>query len=643
LTEKRNIYLENIPIEEAQNALAMALQAVGKNLPLAGEPVLLPDSLGRITAEPIWARISSPHYHSAAMDGYAVVAVDTVDATETRPLTLSYEQAKAINTGSPLPEGKNAVIMIEHVQEIDEGIIITAPIAPWWHVRMMGEDMVATELVLPANHKIRPVDIGAIAGCGHHQVSVRQKPHVLIIPTGSELVTADTEPKAGQIIEYNSLVLAAQIEQAGGRVTKLAIQPDKHDSLKNALQEALSQKPDLILMLSGSSAGSKDFTASIIQESGQVLVHGIAVRPGHPVIMGIARETPIIGVPGYPVSAALTGELFIEPLIAKWLGQQAEIATRPRITAQITRKVTSHTGDDDFVRVTLAKVGDKLLATPLSKGAGVISSLLRADGLAHIPRFSEGLDMRQEVKILLYRNLHGIEQTVMTMGSHDPMLDLLAQYLATQFAGNRLTSANVGSMGGLVALKRNETHIAGMHLLDEVSGEYNIPYIEKQLRDIPVRVVTFAHREQGLIILKDNPYKIKSLDDLTRVCYVNRQRGAGTRLLLDYELKQRGISPDDVAGYEREEYTHLAVAAAVATGIADCGLGVRSAAVSLNLDFVSVGWERYDIVIPQAYLEHPIVKNLLVTLNSDEFRTALAQQAGYDTRETGVVQYESEN
>ena len=641
IMDNRNIYLENIPIEEAQHALAMALHEVGKNQSLAGEIVSLADSLGRITAEPIWARISSPHYHSAAMDGYAVVAVDTVEATETRPVTLSHEQVVAVNTGAPLPEGKNAVIMIEHVQEVDEGIVITAPVAPWRHVRMMGEDMVATELVLPANHKIRPVDIGAIAGCGHQQVSVRQKPHVVIIPTGSELVTADTEPKAGQIIEYNSLVLAAQIEQGGGRVTKLAIQPDNHDSLKNALQEALSHEPNLILMLSGSSAGSKDFTSSVIQELGQVLVHGIAVRPGHPVIMGIAQETPIIGVPGYPVSAALTGEIFIDKLIATWLGQQPDIETRPRTMAQITRKVTSHTGDDDFVRVTLAKVGDKFLATPISKGAGVITSLVRADGLAHIPRFSEGLDMRQEVEILLYRNLHEIEQTVMAMGSHDPMLDLLAQYLATQFAGSRLTSANVGSMGGIVALKRNETHIAGMHLLDEVSGEYNIPYIQKQLRDTPVHVVTFAHREQGLIIRKGNPLKIDSLDDLTRVRYVNRQRGAGTRLLLDYELKQREIAPEDVEGYEREEYTHLAVAAAIATGIADCGLGVRSAAISLDLDFVSVGWERYDIVIPQAYLELPIVQNLLATINSEAFKTALSQQAGYDTRETGKVQYQS--
>ena len=639
--QDRNVYLENIPIEEARTALWMALAEIGKDAPLAGEIVKLADSLGRVTAEPVWAKISAPHYHAAAMDGYAVIAEDTVEATETRPVTLPHERITEINTGAPLPDNRNAVIMIEHTQQVEEGIVITASIPPWKHVRMLGEDIVATELVIPANHKIRPVDIGAIAGCGHHQVTVRRKPHVVIIPTGSELVTADTEPEPGQIIEYNSLVLSAQIEESGGKTTVLPIQPDKKDALESALEDALSHQPDLILMLSGSSAGSKDFTASVIHKIGQVLVHGIAVRPGHPVIMGIAKDTPIIGVPGYPVSAALTGELFIQDLIAGWLGQEADIKTRPRIKAQSTRKINSPTGDDDFVRVTVAKVGDKLLATPLARGAGVITSLLRADGLAHIPRFSEGVDMREEIEVILYRNLHAIEQTVLTMGSHDPMLDLLAQFIATQYPGTRLTGANVGSMGGLVALKRDETHIAGMHLLDEDSGDYNIPYIEQQLSKTPVKVITFAHREQGFIVQTGNPKNIRSFEDLSRVTFVNRQRGAGTRLLLDFELKKRGMSADAVQGYQREEYTHLAVASCIKTGIADCGLGVRSASIALNLDFVPVGWERYDLVIPEKYSGHSGVLNLLETLKSNNFKIALSAQPGYNTDETGVVQYES--
>jgi putative molybdopterin biosynthesis protein len=304
----------------------------------------------------------------------------------------------------------------------------------------------------------------------------------------------------------------------------------------------------------------------------------------------------------------------------------------------MTRKVVSPTGDDDFVRVTLAHVGERLLATPLNRGAGVITSLVRADGLAHIPRFSEGVDAGQAVDIMLYRTTAEIEGTLLAMGSHDPMLDLLGQYYAASAAGYRLASTNVGSLGGLVALRRREAHVAGIHLFDPESAAYNLPYIRKYLPDVEVQLITFAHREQGLIVAQGNPLGIASLDDLPRVRYVNRQRGAGTRILLDYELEQRGISADQVSGYDHEEYTHLAVAAAVASGIADCGLGVRNAALAMNLDFVPVTWERYDLVIPQAHLEDPKVRAFMEVLTSDSFKAALGQQAGYDISETGKVQ-----
>lgn len=635
----RNFYLEDIPMEEARAALMTALAACGKDRTLPAEAVPLAAAVGRITAEPVVARISSPHYHAAAMDGYAVRAVDTFSATETRPLLLTHEQAVAVNTGAPLPAGQDAVIMIEHVQETAEGIMIYAPVVPWQHVRMMGEDMVATELVLPANHCIRPVDLGAIAGCGYHSVSVRRKPLVVLIPTGNELVIPGTEPRAGQVIESNSLILAAQIEQAGGTAYTLPIVGDDEQSLTAALHQALIQQPDLVLILSGSSAGSHDFTAAVIRKNGELLVHGVAVRPGHPVIFGMLETCPVIGVPGYPVSAALTGELFVEPLLAHWLGQSSAMAQRPRLHAQMTRKLNSPAGDDDFVRVTVARVGERWLATPLSKGAGVITSLVRADALAHIPRFSEGVDAGQDVELLLYRSVLELKAAMAAVGSHDPMLDLLAQHLAMGFPGRRLHSANVGSMGGLVALRRGEAHLAGVHLLDEASGEYNVSYVQKYLPDVGVQLVTFAHREQGLIVAKKNPLAIGNLSDLARVRYVNRQRGAGTRILLDYQLGVQGIDPRMIQGYEREEYTHLAVAAAIASGSADCGMGVRSAALALDLDFVPVGRERYDFVIPYAYREH--IQPLLDTLQTAAFRDELAAQPGYDISAIGTVQYDT--
>ncbi len=638
--QSRNVYLEDIPLDEARARLETALRQAGRWAALPGEPVALDEALGRITAEPVWAKLSSPHYHAAAMDGYAVRARDTLNATETRPLSLALnEQAYPVNTGDPLPADTNAVIMIEDVQQpAPDRIEIRAPVAPWQHVRMMGEDMVATELVLPVNHRIRPVDIGAMAGSGHDTVSVRRRPSVIIIPTGAELVPAGTTPQPGQIIEYNSLVLQAQVIEAGGTAQVTPIVPDQPEQLRAALAQALRQRPDLVLVLSGSSAGSKDFTASILREMGNLLVHGIAVRPGHPVIMGMAQGTPVIGVPGYPVSAALTGELFIQPLIQHWLGTAP--TARPRVQAIMTRKLLSPTGDDDFVRVSVAQVGDRLLATPLNRGAGVITSLVRADGLAHVPRFSEGVDAGQPVEVMLYRSLEAVRRTVLAMGSHDPMLDLLGQHLATRFPGDHLASANVGSLGGLVALRRQEAHLAGIHLLDEETGEYNVSYVQRQLKGVSLHLITFAHREQGFIVAHGNPLGVRSWDDLPRLRYVNRQRGAGTRVLLDYELKRRGISPADIVGYEHEEYTHMAVAAAIAAGSADCGLGVRSAALALGLDFISVGWERYDLAIPAAHLEHSGVQHLIAVLNSAEFQRALGAQPGYDVRETGKVQAE---
>lgn len=640
---ERNVYLEDIPLDEAHARLEMALREAGRWQPLSGEAIPLADALGRITAEPVWAKLSSPHYHAAAMDGYAVEAGDTVSATETRPITLRLQmQAYAVNTGDPLPPDTNAIIMIEDAQQISgEQIEIRAPVAPWQHVRPMGEDMVATELVLPVNHRIRPVDLGAIAGCGHYVVNVRCQPRVTIIPTGSELIPIGQLPTPGEIIEYNSLVLRAQVAECGGQARVAPIVRDNLDELRIAIIQALDDQPDLLLVLSGSSAGSKDFAATLIREMGQLLAHGVAVRPGHPVILGIIDNILIIGVPGYPVSAALTGELFVQPLLAQWLGVQPPHEFRPRVQAIITRKLSSPIGDDDFVRVSAAQVGERLLAAPLSRGAGVITSLVRADGLALIPRFTEGIDAGQPIEVMLYQPLEAIERTVLALGSHDPMLDLLGQYLAARLPGYRLSSAHVGSMGGLTGLRRKEAHIAGIHLLDPETGDYNISYVQRYLPGESVQVVTFAHREQGFMVAQGNPLNIQSVDDLPRVRYVNRQRGAGTRVLLDYELQQRSVDPGSISGYDREEYTHLAVAAAIASGAADCGLGVRSGAVALNLEFIPVGWERYDLVIPTEHLSHPGVKGLLEVLHDSEFKQALAEQPGYDARETGTVQYTS--
>ncbi len=663
----RNIYLEDIPLDEAWRRWTTALEQAGRWQPLPGEAVPVEEALGRVTAAPVWAKLSSPAYHASAMDGYAVRAADTVGATETAPLRLPVgEKAQPVNTGDPLPAWADAVIMIEHVQTLNVErstfIEIRASVAPWTNVRSMGEDMVATELVLPANHILRPVDLGALAGCGHATVNVRRKPRVAIIPTGSELVTVEQAAQGlrpGDIIEYNSIVLAAQVTQWGGLPTRWPVVKDDYEQIKTAILQAACDH-DLILVNAGSSAGSKDFTAGVIEEIGTLLVHGVAVRPGHPVILGLVRPStdddrppttdhthyalrstqyavPIVGVPGYPVSCALTGEIFVEPTLARWLGRLAE--RKPTVQASITRKLLSPMGDDEWVRVTVGQVGDRLVAAPLGRGAGVITSLVRADGIVRIPRFSEGVNAGDAVIVELYTDPSALARTIVHIGSHDLALDLLGQHLAEARPGMRLTSAHVGSLGGLLALRRGEAHIAGCHLIDPQTGEYNISYVKQYLPGVPVVLVTLVHREQGLIVAKGNPKNIASLSDLARpdVRFVNRQRGAGTRVLLDYRLGQLGIDPAQVQGYAREEYTHLAVAAAVQSGVADCGLGIVAAAHALGLDFVPLEQERYDLVIPREFYESELLAPLLDVIRGDEFRRAVMVLPGYDTSKSGEM------
>jgi putative molybdopterin biosynthesis protein len=580
------------------------------------------------------------------MDGYAVLADDTRGATETSPKQLRIDQqAFYVDTGDPLPPNTNAVIMIEHVQRLESAdgpsIEILEPTPPWRYVRAMGEDMVATELVLPANHRLRPQDLGAIAGCGHNTVEVYCRPRVAIIPTGTELVPPGIDLKPGDIIEYNALMLGAQAEEAGALVTRYPITADVYDTIRAAVVDALATH-DLVAVNAGSSAGSEDYTARIVADLGQLCVHGIAIRPGHPVILGVAQGKALVGIPGYPVSAALTFDLLVKPLLYRWQGQLPP--ERPTLQAQLTRKVLSPMGEDEFLRVTVGKVGDKIVATPLAGGAGVISSLVKADGILTIPRFSEGHHAGEQVTVELLCAPSKIDQTIVAIGSHDMTLDLLADHLRRSHPQIGLSSAHVGSLSGLLALQRGEAHLAGSHLLDEESGEYNVGYIRRLLTPHRVQVVVlgFVNRVQGLIVPKGNPKGVTTLDDLLRpdVVFVNRQRGAGTRVLLDYELKRRQLNPRQIQGYERQEYTHLAVAAAVKSGAADCGLGIMAAARALDLDFVPLLTERYDLIIPVEHYESSLLQPLLTLIRADtahSFRQAVTALGGYETTQMGQV------
>ena len=660
-----SVYLHDIPLSQAQARLREALQEADLWRVLGVETIPLDENaLGRVTAEPIWAKVSSPHYHASAMDGFAVIAENTNGAQPSSPIQLSVNseqlsvKTQYVDTGDPLPEWANAVIPIENVESLDENgqissairspssIRIRAAVAPWSHVRPLGEDIVATQLVLPTGHTLRPVDLGAIAASGHQEIKVARQPKIAILPTGTELVPIGSKLKSGDILEYNSLVMAAQVKAMGAEPTRYPITKDDFDLICERVQEA-AQTHDLILLNAGSSAGAEDFSAKVVEKLGTLLVHGVAVRPGHPVILGTidrgpqttvhrpSSAVPIIGVPGYPVSAALTVDIFVEAVIAKWLGRRPN--QLPTETATLTRKIVSPAGDDDFVRVAVGKVGDKLLAAPLSRGAGVITSLVQADGLALIPSGTQGLDAGEQVKVHLYRSKAEIEKTIFCIGSHDLTLDLLAQFLAEH--DRRFASANVCSQGGLIALRRGEAHLAGSHLLDPATGEYNISYIRQYMPGIPVQVVSLVGRDQGLMVKQGNPKGIKNLGDLSRlqVQFVNRQRGAGTRVLLDYHLNALAISADSIIGYTREEYTHLGVAAAIASGRADCGLGIAAAAQALDLDFIPLFQERYDLVIPKTFADDTLLAPLFDLLTDSAFRAAVSQLMGYAVSVMGSV------
>ena len=626
-------FIHDRPAAEALAAWHEACVAAGCPERLETVRLRLDEAVGRVTAEPVWARTSSPPFDAAAMDGIGVRAADTVGASETAPVRLEAGAFEIVDTGDPIPGDFDAVVMREDVHTDGDAVELRAAAAPYQHVRSIGEDVSAAELLLPVGHRLRPVDVAAAGAAGASELVVRRRPVVTVIPTGDEIRPVGSELGAGQLPDTNSVMLAAQAEAAGCEAHRFEVTPDVPDEIAAAVRAAAARS-DLVIVIAGSSAGRDDHTAAVVAEVGTLAVHGVAVRPGHPVVLGVVDghpATPVLGAPGYPVSAALTFDIFAAPLLARLEG--APPPESPLALARLARKLASTMGMDDWVRVRLGRVGGRLVATPLPRGAGVLTSLVRADGLLVIPAELEGHHAGDEVSVRLLRGVGEIERTIVATGSHDLILDLAASTLRERDPSLTLASSNVGSLGGLTALRDGLCHVAGSHLLDPETGEYTLPYLERLLPGREVSVVRLVHREQGLIVAPGNPTGTTGIDDVAErgLRYVNRQRGAGTRVLLDHELARLGISPEAVVGYEREEHTHLAVAAAVAAGRADCGLGVLAAARAFGLDFVPVAHEPYDLV----FEPDPILDPLWTLLESEGFRRAVTDLGGYDTTEMG--------
>ena len=609
------------------------------------ETVAARSACGRVTAGPVSARFSSPSFHSAAMDGLAVRAEDTFGASDESPLTLRLDngQAVLINTGHPLPSDKNAVIMIEQVllDEANASAVIRAPVYPWQHVRKVGEDIVATELLFPTGHLLRPADIGALLTGGCATVSVRRRPRVTIIPTGNELVQldelGDTVPP-GRIIESNSAVLAALAEQAGAEVRVTLVVADEAEAIRERLREELARGADLVLVNAGSSAGSADYTVQLVEELGEVLVHGVTIMPGKPTILGVIDQTPVVGVPGYPVSAIIAMEQFVVPLLAHMQG--LDLPVIETVPALLARDLPSPAGIEEFRRMIVGRIGDHHVAVPLKKGAGAITTLTRANGMLRIDASFEGERHGREVQIDLLVPRSQVERTILCTGSHDLSLDVLNDCLCRRDPAWPLASTHVGSLGGIMALRDGMCHLAGSHLLDPADGSYNASYLRRYLPDRDIRMLTLVHREQGFIVPRGNPRGIKTIHDLFQdgLTFINRQAGSGTRVLLDYELSRNSLDADGIRGYDQDEYTHMAVAVAVLSGKADTGLGIQSAANALGLDFVPLVEERYDLLIPGEYWDEPMIRAVREVIDTPLFKETVERMGGYSTRDTGTVQ-----
>ena len=628
-------YLSNTPLNQAIGDYLTFLKKNG--MTYRTETVPVAEALDRITATAVYAKLCAPHYTASAMDGIALSAEKTFGASETTPVLLKESDFTRVDTGDPLPEGCDSVVMIEDCVEKDGATALYSAATPWQHVRQIGEDIAAGDMILPSFYSVEPAMIGAMLAGGVSKIDVICKPKVGIIPTGDEIVPPSDNPAAGDVMEFNSAIFSGMLTKWGAEPVVYPIVPDKIDEI-TAMTEKAANECDAVLLCAGTSAGRDDGTTRVITALGELCIHGIAIRPGKPAALGRIAAKPVVGVPGYPVSGIIVLEELFKPVIDALLMRERTAAES--VCVKMGRKLNSSLKYREFVRATLGYGADgQLSAVPLSGGAGVVSSFTKADCLLDVPQNCEGYEPGDRAFARLLKPIDRITRTVHILGSHDPLIDEATDELRRQDIKAHISSSHVGSMGAILAISRGEGQLGGVHLLDETDGSYNVSYIERYFPKGGVALVECVQRVQGLMVQKGNPKGIQGFAGVSRdgVSYVNRQKGAGTRVLCDYLLKQNNISTNDVHGYTREELTHTAVAAQIKAGSADCGLGILAAARIYDLDFIPVCNEQYDLLVSLDAMENPQVRAFLRVLGSESFLRRLEQLGGYAVEQPGRI------
>lgn len=653
--DSSELSMQEVTVEEAVERFLSELEFQKIGGRMRSEEVDLVDSLARITSLPVTARMNSPHYYAAALDGMAVRSADTFGASVDNGVELGLgTQGVFVELGSPLPAGMDAVLPVAELAWAGaESVRISRPSNPFRNVRPVGEDIAQHEVLLPKDHRIEAVDIGAMAAAGVDKVRVYGQPKVAIIPLGNHLVPPGALPDVGQMVDSSSPTLAGLISQSGGVPVIWPVTSERLNEASETVAKA-AEENDLVFVLAGASHGSP-LVARLLYEIGERVVNGVAVKPCSSVVMGFVGGKPLIGFPFHAVGVFAAFDLFARPLLAELLGPAVSLESMPSNEALLSVPLKRQAGMEEIVRVKMGRVDGRRVAVPELGGASTLMSLVRASGYMRVPADIEEIKAGSRASVRVLASDRKLEGNILLLGTHDISYDLLRSHLLAKFPDLYLHTAATGGMKGLVAVRAGLCHMAAIHLFDEATGEYNVPFLKEPchgfspgegpaaLTDSMILVNLFS-RDLGLIVSQDNPLGIQGLADLARpdVHFINRQKGSGTRVLLDYHLQKAGVDPSKIQGFNRELKTHMAVAAAVSSGAVDVGPGISTAARTLRLGFVPCISERLDLAIPKRFYNRFPVAGLIEVIRSSRFKKEAEKQfADYDFTRTGEVLWDS--